>query len=343
MKKSIVIAVALIVVFCAILTEFCQKNRPMSSWINRISVVRRIGADLSRFFSSEPPASVGRTTLKMLTNEKCRNSVYPRTKLNRFNVPDLFLKWETDFPDYTPISYTSDSIKGQPWADPEKLSEGSPWNRVDSHNKIDRKSHEGEYRIVDGIPLNPIGRTGVKGRGCLGRWGPNHAADPIVTRWKVNEKGERIKHPKTGKPILQFISIQRRDSGEWAIPGGMVDPGELVTATLRREFGEEALNSLEANEHNKGSLEKKIDDLFQHGFEIYRGYVDDPRNTDNAWMETVAYNFHDKDGNSVARFKLHAGDDAVGVKWMDIGCDVKLYASHADMIRKVAEHHNAHW
>lgn len=87
--------------------------------ISRISVVRRIGADLSRFFSSEPPASVGRTTLKMLTNEKCRNSVYPRTKLNRFNVPDLFLKWETDFPDYTPISYTSDSIKGQPWADPE--------------------------------------------------------------------------------------------------------------------------------------------------------------------------------------------------------------------------------
>ena len=30
---------------------------------------------------------------------------------------------------------------------------------------------------------NPCGRTGLKGRGLLGRWGPNHAADPIVTRW----------------------------------------------------------------------------------------------------------------------------------------------------------------
>lgn len=29
---------------------------------------------------------------------------------------------------------------------------------------------------------NPRGRTGLSGRGLLGRWGPNHAADPIVTR-----------------------------------------------------------------------------------------------------------------------------------------------------------------
>lgn len=39
------------------------------------------------------------------------------------------------------------------------------------------------------------------------------------------------------------MAIQRRDSGEWAIPGGMVDPGETVTNTLKREFIEEALNS----------------------------------------------------------------------------------------------------
>ena len=31
---------------------------------------------------------------------------------------------------------------------------------------------------------NPIGRTGMSGRGLLGRWGPNHAVDPIVTRSK---------------------------------------------------------------------------------------------------------------------------------------------------------------
>ena len=25
---------------------------------------------------------------------------------------------------------------------------------------------------------------------------------------------------------------------------------------------------------------------------VYRGYVDDPRNTDNAWLETTAFHFH---------------------------------------------------
>lgn len=29
----------------------------------------------------------------------------------------------------------------------------------------------------------------------------------------------------------------------WALPGGMVDPGEHIGQTLRREFMEEALNT----------------------------------------------------------------------------------------------------
>ena len=42
----------------------------------------------------------------------------------------------------------------------------------------------GSYSLgkEDLLPRNPIGRTGLRGRGLLGRWGPNHAADPVVTR-----------------------------------------------------------------------------------------------------------------------------------------------------------------
>lgn len=32
--------------------------------------------------------------------------------------------------------------------------------------------------------------------------------------------------------------------------------------------------------------------------------MDDPRNTDNAWMETVAVNFHDDTGEIFSEFKL---------------------------------------
>lgn len=40
-----------------------------------------------------------------------------------------------------------------------------------------------------------------------------------------------------------MVAIQRRDNLMWAIPGGMVDAGEKATATLKREFIEEAMNS----------------------------------------------------------------------------------------------------
>ena len=56
------------------------------------------------------------------------------------------------------------------------------------------------------------------GRGLLGKWGPNHAADPVVTRWRRDENGSIILDSK-GKPILQFVAIQRADTKEWAIPG----------------------------------------------------------------------------------------------------------------------------
>ena len=38
------------------------------------------------------------------------------------------------------------------------------------------------FDVTSSFPRNPVGRTGMVGRGLLGRWGPNHAADPIVTR-----------------------------------------------------------------------------------------------------------------------------------------------------------------
>lgn len=60
----------------------------------------------------------------------------------------------------------------------------------------------------------------MTGRGVLGRWGPNHAADLILTRWlRDGMSGKKILNEDTKKPILQFVGIQRRNGGEWAIPG----------------------------------------------------------------------------------------------------------------------------
>ena len=56
------------------------------------------------------------------------------------------------------------------------------FNGFDSIYACSRISFGGNYEIEHGVPLNPIGRTGLRGRGSLPRWGPNHAEALLVTR-----------------------------------------------------------------------------------------------------------------------------------------------------------------
>ena len=93
--------------------------------------------------------------------------------------------------------------------------------------------------MTNGMSCNPIGCTELCGLGLLGKWGGNHAANPIVTRY----------HPDLCK--LQMVAVQRTDTGQWAIPGGMVDDGENVSATMRHEFAEEAGNLADGEERAK--------------------------------------------------------------------------------------------
>lgn len=167
----------------------------------------------------------------------------------------------------------------------------------------------------------------MTGRGLLGRFGPNHAADPVISKWKRDATGTVVKD-KAGLPVLQFVAVKRLDTGDWAIPGGMVSPGENVSVTLKREFGEETMNSLEMTPEDAAALKNRLDQLFRRGVPVYSGYVDDIRNTDNAWMETVAVNFHDEVGDAFGEFKLAAGDDAGDVAWTDYTPDITLYATH---------------
>jgi ADP-ribose pyrophosphatase len=144
-----------------------------------------------------------------------------------------------------------------------------------------------------------------------------------------------------GGVLFQMVAIQRKDSGMWAIPGGMVDDGELVTEALRREFTEEA-GALE-DPLELADLEDAIDDVFKDGGKlIYRGYVDDPRNTDNAWMETTVFLFY-IDEKIASRLTLSGGSDALHARWLDVdgellkaGSDT-LYADHKDFVRLAIE------
>lgn len=255
-------------------------------------------------------------------HQKCRNVDVPYlgSQVRRIPVPDELVKWSREWTEYKPPVHTDSKVQGQVWADPE-ISDKTfqpAWNSVDG--KINRVSFVCPYTFDSNTlcPLNPIGRTGLAGRGLLGRWGPNHAADPIVSR--ISDEGH-----------LEFVAIQRRDNSEWAIPGGMVDAGEQVSQTLQREFAEEAMH---------GVVDKKsLEELWSCGKELYRGYVDDPRNTDNAWMETVVVNFHDAKG-LLKNVTLQAGDDATSLRWIRVDSKEPLYASHSHFIQLLKASHS---
>jgi len=295
----------------------------------------------------------------LLIHTKCRDdkpTQYSTEKgIIRSPVPRDMTDWAKLWTEYCPMEFTTSKILGignssgpPDYADIEKDIGEYKFNGPDDvkgkfdpeTGLLDRTSFEGPYKIdpKTGRPINPRGRTGITGRGRLGRFGPNHAADPIVSRFKRDENG-KICVDANGNNILEIVLIKRKDNGEWAIPGGMVETGDTVNETLAKEFGEEALAQLEMDSVKRAETKKEINNLFSKagGVPIYSGYVDDPRNTDNAWMETIAINFHDADGKSLALFHLCAGDDATKARWTVVNEDTKLYADHAEYIRRVYE------
>ena len=214
---------------------------------------------------------------------------YPR----RWVVDDEHVDWHTAYDEYRPVDFTASAVLrnwfegagDKAWADAD-------WPRLQrvGQDGVDHAKNLSERLTVEGPiffdptnlrPLNPRGRTGLCGRGKLGKWGPNEAVDPIVTRF----------HPRTNR--LQVVVVRRKDTHEWALPGKMVERGEKVHVALRNAFEPKAANF--RGQDNEVKMRMRLDQLFTDDVAdliVYRGYVDDPRNTDNAWIETTAVHYH---------------------------------------------------
>lgn len=250
----------------------------------------RISAVLEQF----PPAVTAHT----------KYGVGLRTPYPQSDATDA-LKARVEPVPYNPVSFTAPSVFANTWS----LQNSAGWADPESPNDITEQIKAGRVRVieygysvdgtkyntVDGLPQNPMGLTGIQGRGELGLWGPQPAADPITKRRAADGVS------------VEVLLVIRRDNLQWAIPGGMRDPADArVSETLKRELGEET--SLDYKSLEQQGLLVFLDN-------VYCGYVDDPRNTDNAWMETIAGLFWLEDG---APSKVQGGDDAIFAKWIKI-------------------------
>ncbi|MER5320863.1 NUDIX domain-containing protein [Streptosporangium roseum] len=137
------------------------------------------------------------------------------------------------------------------WADPITDPAQIDWTARQASAAI-------PFPVVNGRPVNPCEKTGIlHGRNELGHWGEKQAADAIV----IARAGG----------LRWVLMVERDDDHGWAIPGGMLDPGEEPLTAAIRELAEETGLVVE-------------DATWQV---LPARYVPDPRASDEAWMVTT--------------------------------------------------------
>lgn len=190
-------------------------------------------------------------------SRKARSAPYP-TYPRRFRVPDALCDWSREFPGYRPVEFTSSSVEAL---------------------------RDSRHDPVTGRPRNPSGRTGITGRGRLRAWGPNLAGDPVVLR-----------RGRDGDGPLEVLAVRRSDVGLWGLPGCFLQRGSggaggpEVLAQLRRAVERKAVHAARMTPGEAARAAALLDSLFETATPVAGGglvRIDDPRNTDNAWLESA--------------------------------------------------------
>jgi ADP-ribose pyrophosphatase len=192
--------------------------------------------------------------------------------------------WGIACPDYAPPYYVAPTVleNAGTWADPENPS-----------LEFER-------------PQNPRGRTGIAGRGMLGKWGQNHMVSAVVTRTD-GASGE-----------LEIVLGRRENDRDFSVPKGFVIPGEDIDAALVRilatEIGWQSV---------PGS-----------GDTIAEGYQYDARQTDHAWVETHSRLIHQGAGSTSSQ--INPGSSFDEVDWWPLNAKSvnNLPANQAFLVRE---------
>ncbi|XP_023284370.1 ADP-ribose pyrophosphatase, mitochondrial-like [Seriola lalandi dorsalis] len=89
------------------------------------------------------------------------------------------------------------------------------------------------------------------------------------------------------------------------------------------------------------TLYEKINAKVSEGTKVFEGYVDDCRNTDNAWVQTTVLNIHlsrtDQVMVDVNNMMVSSHDS---LQWQEVSSKTRLGSNQRDSLRQVAELHN---
>ncbi|KRX37966.1 ADP-ribose pyrophosphatase, mitochondrial [Trichinella nativa] len=254
----------------------------------------------------------------------CQSSIsyekyYYNTTIERGHVPKMYRSWSIDFPGYKPVAYTAECPKNVT-CDPDIEDPNFEPRFNDYDNNVDRrrlKKHingkHKSYALNGKYPLNPNGRTGVTGRGVLRRYGPNYLVQILISR---------------GQSVREYIVVEPENpDGLVSFPEDFVDstefafiPPKLYDLLLKE------LSKFYDPRHATYLLEK----TFKNKVELYRGFVADNRNTDNAWIEALTIEYNDPKYKGIGKIKLNPDTNPMHLKWQIL--DLKFFV---DSINKV--------
>ncbi|XP_072300499.1 transient receptor potential cation channel subfamily M member 2 [Eucyclogobius newberryi] len=170
---------------------------------------------------------------------------------------------------------------------------------------------------------NPEGRTGLRGRGVLPHLGPNCSLDLILTRWRDNAYSE-----------LEFLVLRDEHHKSLVFPGGEVDSAGGLPQIIIKTLGKKVCQKISEVLSDRNKV-----------FEVYKGYVDDSRNTDDAWLETTAVNLHlDRDCPLLAdinRMVTKNQHSVQSLEWREVSGRTSLSSDQKDLLKRVAQLHSS--
>ncbi|XP_017547069.2 transient receptor potential cation channel subfamily M member 2 [Pygocentrus nattereri] len=165
---------------------------------------------------------------------------------------------------------------------------------------------------------NPAGRTGIKGRGALKGLGPNHILDPVITRSEGS--------------VLEFLAVWEETAGCWTFPGGPAQPGAPLPKRLETALGKKLYQKIKAKIESGTGVK-----------EVYKGYVDDSRNTDNAWVETTVITVHFDRRSLLTGDGGEMGSCSEQFQWQEVSSRTAVRPYQREALRLIAQLHNTNF
>jgi len=275
---------------------------------NEIDGLIAIAEDIQITFTSPttPPPSGRFNPMEKYLDDILENTCYPRSDSVRFQLNSEKRDWNMTLPNYKPTILNLD-VK-------EELE--TDWN-VSGKNA----SYDGHYAVEKSYPRNPLGRTGIFGRGHLPRYGPNFKSIPILTRFQVPEEA-----PKLDTPLEVLVEFPDPANKRYYV---LPELDSKADEPLTSEFIKVLFSHISSTNASARIQLKKI---LRRGILIKRGAVDSDLNTDNAWVEVFIASYHDDEELALRGVQFQA-DSKYG--WVTVTKEMFQDKIHARYFERV--------